>query len=169
MTGADEADFTDFVRAASPELLRTAWYLTGSRSAAEELVQDTLERCYVKWSRIRPGEAHGYARRVMVNRHTDIWRRRRREVLVDAVPERPAGERESRHVDLVRALTTLTARERDVIVLRHYADQSEQQVADLLGCSVGTVKSTSSRAAAKLRTVLAEPGSRDAVPGATHA
>lgn len=158
MRPADEADFVDFVRAASPELLRTAWYLTGSRQAAEELVQDTFERCYTKWSRIRRDEAHGYARRVLVNRHTDVWRRRRREVLTDVVPQGSTRAPDAEHVDLVRALATLTERERDIVVLRYYADQSEREVADLLGCSTGTVKSTCSRASAKLRATLAPEG-----------
>lgn len=148
-----DAEFVTFVDQVSPRLLTAAWMLTGDPHTAEDLVQEALERVYVRWGRVQPGSRPAYARRIMANLHTDRWRRRRREVLVDDIPER-GQERESRHLDLVQALQALPARERQVVVLRHYLDQSEQDTADALGVSLGTVKSSGSRGLARMRTFM---------------
>lgn len=158
-----EEDFGDFVDAASPRLLGLAWYLSGDEHEAQDLVQETLERVYVRWpklSRDHEGTATAYARRVLINLRTDRWRRRRREVVVDAqelaetAPSR--AEAGPATVDLVSALRRLAPRERQVVVLRYYADQSERTVADLLGVTTGTVKTAAHRGLAKLRQTLAE-------------
>ncbi len=151
-------EFTAFMAAASPELLRTAWLLVGDPHRAEELAQQALVRTYTAWPRVRGGNPAAYARRTLVNLRTDTWRRRRREVLTapDDLPETvaaPAGGAEDRD-EVVRALATLTARQRRVVVLRHLVGLTEQEVADDLGVSVGTVKSTASRALASLRALL---------------
>jgi RNA polymerase sigma-70 factor (sigma-E family) len=147
--------FPDFVRAASPHLLHTAWLLTGDRHRAEDLVQNALVRTYGAWGRVRREDATAYARRVLVNAHTDWWRRKPwREQPVEALPEAGRPDETDRLHDrdaLVRALDRLGRRERLVVVLRYYADLDIVTVADLLGITVGTVKSTASRALAKLR------------------
>lgn len=104
-----DAEFVAFVHQVSPRLLTAAWMLTGDPHTAEDLVQESLERVYVRWGRVKPGSRPAYARRIMANRHTDRWRKQRREVLVNDIPER-GQERESRHLDLIRALQALPAR-----------------------------------------------------------
>lgn len=149
-------DFPDFVRSASGSLLHTAWLLTGDRHRAEDLVQGALVRTYAAWGRVRAEDATAYARRVLVNAHTDWWRRRpwREEPSGDALPEAPGPDPAGRADDrdaLIRALAALGRRERAIVVLRYYADLDVETVADLLGVTAGTVKSASSRALAKLR------------------
>ncbi|QGQ20521.1 SigE family RNA polymerase sigma factor [Cellulomonas sp. JZ18] len=154
-----DAEFTAFVEAHADELLRTAWLLVGDPHRAEELTQQALVRTYAAWPRVRDGNPGGYARRVLVNLRVDTWRRQRREVLVppDDLPAHHA-EGGSRTVDdrdqLVRALRTLTVRQRRIVVLRHLVGLSEAEVADDLGVSIGTVKSTASRGLASLRHLL---------------
>lgn len=156
-----DEDFVDFVNGSSARLLTVAWMLTADPHRAEELVQECLERVYVRWARVRTGNPHAYARRVLVNLHTDSWRKGRREVLTALVPDQPvAAGRGGDRVDLVRALQQLPRRERQCVVLRHYLDLSEQQTADALGVSLGTVKSSTSRGLAGLRELLTEEDSR---------
>lgn len=139
MRGAHEAEFVDFVTQSSPRLLTTAWMLTADPAAAEDLVQEALERVYVRWGRVCSGNPLAYARRILANLHTGSFS--------------PA---DSQNVDLVRALQQLPTRERECVVLRHYLDLSEQQTADTLGVSLGTVKSSTSRGLAGLRRILLE-------------
>lgn len=157
------------MRANHRQLQRTAWLLCGDSDRAEEMTQQALVRTYVAWPRARTNPA-AYARRVVANLRIDSWRRRGREVLVDPadVPEAagPVDDRREDRDELERALRVLTPRQRRVVVLRHVLDLSEQEVAADLGISVGTVKSTSSKALAKLRTVMAErPDAVRAVEG----
>lgn len=143
-----DAEFTDFVRGQDQTLLRMALALTGDAHAARELVQATLVKTYVAWGRIRPGEATAYTRRIIVNQRIDTWRATRHETARDIVPEHATGpgtDLVDARDDLVRLLATLPEQQRKVVVLRYYADQSEAQVADLLGISVGAVKSAASR------------------------
>ncbi|MBD3781985.1 MAG: SigE family RNA polymerase sigma factor [Micrococcales bacterium] len=152
----DEA-FTAFVEQSSPSLLRTAWLLTGEHHAAHDLVQAALVKTYVAWPRVRPEGALAYARKVLVNERTDSWRRRRGEVVVEAVPDtggRPSTTSDDRDL-VVRLLATLPEQQRRVVVLRYYADLPEQAVADLLDISLGSVKSAASRGLASLRARLA--------------
>lgn len=143
--------FDEFARARMQQLLRFAHVLTGDPSAAADLVQDALERAMVAWPRVaRQDDPEGYVRRIMVNRNISIWRRLRRERLVDEPPEVPQQPR-GRDLALWEQLKQLPPKQRTVIVLRYYEDMTEQQVADVLGCSVGTVKSQSSKAIANLR------------------
>jgi RNA polymerase sigma-70 factor (sigma-E family) len=159
MTSTSDEDFVAFVRDASPRLLRTAWFVCGDPVQAEELVQAALEKVYLKWRRIDRGAATAYARKVVLNHHIDTRRRRSREVLTAQTPDHPAAEVSLEGTDfLVRALATLAPRERQVVVLRYYADASEQEVAAALGIGVGTVKSSASRGLAKLREVLVSEG-----------
>lgn len=148
-----DEEFVAFVGDNSRRLLTAAWMLTGDPHTAEELVQKALERVYLRWGRLRSSNPTAYARKIVVNLHTDRWRARRKEVLTSTVPER-LSRSDSRHVDLVRALQSLPAREREVIVLRHYLDQSERATADALGIGVGTVKASGSRGLSKMRALL---------------
>lgn len=157
-------DFDEFAAAAAQPLLRLGWLLTGDAEQAQDLAQNTLIRTYGAWHRVRHDDALSYARRVMVNLHTD-WLRRRpwREQPRAEVPDTGgrdgglSGGHDGGHgavedrAALVAALQSLTRRERAAIVLRYYVDLSEQQTALTLGVSVGTVKSVCSRALAKLR------------------
>ena len=157
-TGKVERDaaFTTFVEQATPSLLRTAWLLTGNHDAAHDLVQAALVRTYVAWPRVRPETALAYTRRILVNERTDRWRRHGAELTVAAPPEgasAPGSATEDRDV-VVRLLATLPEQQRKVVVLRYYADLSEQATADALNISVGTVKSAASRGLATLRSQL---------------
>jgi RNA polymerase sigma-70 factor (sigma-E family) len=148
--------FEEYVRDRHAELLRFAHALSGDPHLAADLVQDALERAGVRWRRIRrQDDPEGYLRRIIVNRHLNSWRSRWRERLVADVPDRGYAQAEPPDDRLWSILATLPRQQRAVLVLRFYADLSEGQIAAMLGCSLGTVKSTSSRAMAKLRTALA--------------
>jgi RNA polymerase sigma-70 factor (sigma-E family) len=147
-------DFRGFVIARQRSLLRTAWLLTGDWALAEDLVQTALLRAWPHWGRVRGGgREDAYVRRVMVNKSLD-WRRRwwRKEIPTEVVPERPVADEpfELRHV-VVTAVLSLPPGQRAVVVLRYFDDLSEADVADAMGCSVGTVKSQASKALASLR------------------
>jgi RNA polymerase sigma-70 factor (sigma-E family) len=152
--GARE-DFRDYVVARSAALLRTAYLLTGNRADAEDLLQTTLAKTYLAWDRVRDRQAlDGYVRRTMVNTQTSFWRRKRPEALYDEVPDAPGRDAHADsdlHDALWAALSRLGKKQRAIVVLRYYEDLSEADVASLLGISVGTVKSTTSRALATLR------------------
>lgn len=157
-----DAEFSDFVRQASAELLRIAWYLTGDAHRANDLVQAALVKTYLAWARVRPGSAIGYVRRIMVNENIDQWRRHGAEVLVDEFTEvdRVSPRDDIASLDdttaLVAALRALPAQQCRVVVLRYYCDLSEQQVAEELGISVGAVKSNGSRGLGTLRQHITE-------------
>lgn len=159
----EDGSFDEFMHSSSPRLLRLAWLLTGGASSAEDLVQETLERVYVAWPRIEPGGSHNYARRILVNLHTDSHRRRWRENLTDEVPDAGRPDR-SDHValadELATALAELPVRERQCVVLRHHIGLSERETADALNVSTGTVKSSTSRGLTRLRTLLVTDGGR---------
>jgi RNA polymerase sigma-70 factor (sigma-E family) len=157
---AEDGGFAQFVVARERALLRTAWLLTGDWALAEDLVQTALVRAWPRWERItRRDHPEVYVRRVMVNTWASWTRRRwRGERPAAPMPDRPDPGDMATEVTVrmaVRgALASLTRRQRAVIVLRVFDDMSEAQVAGVLGCSVGTVKSTMSRALAKLRESL---------------
>ena len=154
--------FEVFVNESGDALLRTATLLTSDRHAAEDLYQETLHRLFTHWSRVdNPG---GFCRRVLHNLVVDLARarqRRPRELELydnydgtDPQSGDPAAAAELRPAVLA-ALDTLTVHQRSVVVLRYFEDLSQDEVAELLGVSPGTVKSTASRAVAQLR---AQPG-----------
>jgi RNA polymerase sigma-70 factor (sigma-E family) len=151
-----ELEFADWMSARQGALVRTAYLLTGSQQAAEDLVQATLTKIYLAWDRIADRQhVDAYARRALVNEHRSTWRSasRRPEVLSAVLPDRGHeqtsydGEREA----VWQFVQGLPPRQRAVIVLRYYEDLSEAEIADLLGISAGTVKSQASRALAALR------------------
>ena len=153
--GGDIA-FREYVTSRSGSLLRMALLLTRNRADAEDLVQSALAKTFQAWDRIEDrGAVDGYVRRAMVNTHISWWRRRRvEEYPTDEIPDRPvldhAGDSEIQDA-LRRAIERLPQRMRAAVVLRYYEDMSEAQIANVLGVSQGTVKSTVSRAVAKLR------------------
>jgi len=151
---ADEADFDGFVVARSQALVRSAYLLTQDESLAEDLVQTALTKAWFAWRRIEDPEA--YVRRIMVTTSASWWRRRWvRETPTDEISlelERTGAE--PSHVadqDLWNAIGRLPRRQRAVVVLRYLEDRTEADTADLMGCSVGTVKSQCAKALAKLR------------------
>ncbi|GIJ22459.1 SigE family RNA polymerase sigma factor [Micromonospora lutea] len=153
--------FREFVEIRYTDLIRTAYLLTGSRHAAEDLVQIALMRAMRRWRQV--DEPMAYVRRIMVNERTRLWRRfGSREFLagVTGAWQTPTGPSRDLADDIVArdevlaALHRLPPRMRAVLVLRYWEDLTESQIADALGCSVGTVKSQASRALARLRTVL---------------
>lgn len=153
-----DAEFTAFVEASGAALSRAAFYLCGDADKAQDLVQVALTKTYVGWPAARRTDPYAYARRVLVNSNIDNWRRRRwREVSgadaeLHAGPTAPdaIGQIADRQT-LVAALLSLSLRERAVLVLRFFEDLSERDTAQVLGVGIGTVKSTTSRALAKLR------------------
>ncbi|WP_144679484.1 SigE family RNA polymerase sigma factor [Cellulosimicrobium sp. TH-20] len=163
VTDADHAqEFVAFVETAKDPLHRLAYLLSGDHHRAEELTQQTFERTWRAWRRARQGDPLAYARTILANLRVDTWRRTRREVLtgIDHDARRHAPDATGVVHDrdaVVRALLTLPLRQRRVVVLRHLLDLSEAEVSRELGIPVGTVKSTASRALARLRTTLAGP------------
>src|SRR5262249_7828058 len=144
---SEPESFDDFVRGCTHRLYRIGCLLTGGDLArAEDLVADALARVYLAWPRIRAGDAFGYARRTLVNLHTDWWRGlgRRPEVVGDRLPDRADGTDHggalAQRDRVVRSLRRLTRRERAVVVLRYFLDLTEQDTAIELGVSLGTVK-----------------------------
>jgi RNA polymerase sigma-70 factor (sigma-E family) len=153
---ADREAFDAFARARTPALLRFAHVLTGDPEKAADLVQDALERTIMAWPRVvRKDDPEGYVRRAIVHRNVSIWRRLKRETLVGDVPESSYVPTDPHDAALWATLAELPPRMRAVVVLRFYEDLGEAQTAAVLGCSVGTVKSTTSRALVRLREKLA--------------
>jgi RNA polymerase sigma-70 factor (sigma-E family) len=157
-----DEEFTAFMTTAAPLLARTAWFLCGDVHRAEELVQQALVKTYLAWPSARAGDPLAYARRTLANARIDSWRKLRREHLTapEDMPERARASTADAHADrdqLVRALSLLTARQRRVVVLRHLAGLTENEVAQDLGVSVGTVKTTASRGLRRLRVLLEQP------------
>ncbi|SDH57519.1 RNA polymerase sigma-70 factor, sigma-E family [Sinosporangium album] len=164
MDAAAERRFRDFVAARSPALMRLAFLLTGGdQHAAEDLLQSALARTVARWRAVEEPEA--YVRQVMYRQQVSLWRRvaGSRETAVAHLPDGAVGDG-THAVDVRllvrRALARLTPRQRAVLVLRYFEDLSEAEAAAVLGCSVGTVRSTAHRSLAKLRALapeLAEP------------
>ncbi|MDT0202050.1 SigE family RNA polymerase sigma factor [Nocardioides sp. AE5] len=163
-TASKDAEFSAWMAARQPALLRTAYLLTGEHHGAEDLLQVTLAKVYLTWQKVREREAiDGYARRIMVNENNSLWRRawKRREHSSSEVPEWvPVHDTydEGRSGQLWELVKTLPPKQRAAVVLRYYEELSEAETADVLGCSVGTVKSQTSRALATLRSTAGDHG-----------
>ena len=153
----DRDDFTLWARARQQHLLRVALLVTDDRGRAEDLVQDALTQVAVRWTRLREGSPDAYARKVIYHGNISWWRRRRGEVLTADVVERPARqEGVDRRLVVRRALTALTPKQRAVVVLRYFEDLTEHDAAEVLGVSVGTVKSQTHLALRRLREAAPE-------------
>jgi RNA polymerase sigma-70 factor (sigma-E family) len=158
-----EAEYGDFVAARAGTLVRYAYLLCGDWHRAEDTVQSGLTKLYLAWPRLAgTGAVDAYVRRIITRTLIDEGRlvRFRRERLSDRLPETPARDDASVAVDdrlsIMRALSQVPPRQRAVVVLRYWEDQSLEQVAELLGCSVGNVKSQAARGLAVLRELLGD-------------
>lgn len=155
-------EYDDFVRSRTPALLRLGYLLTGDQHLAEDLVQTALARTHQAWSRLREtANAEAYARKVMYHQQVSWWRRPRvGESMRAELPDRPTSvdpsDRVAVRATLRQALLRLTPSQRAVLVLRFFEDRTEAETADVLGVSVGTVKSQTSRALDRIRTVAPE-------------
>lgn len=164
MRAESEAEFRHFVASRSPALLRTSYLLAGGDWAlAEDLLQSALIKTYLSWGRIRdPGAVEAYVRTTLATTATSWWRRRwHGERAADVLPDVAATDGTA-IVDeqdrLWRHVRKLPPRQRAVLVLRFYEDLSEAETAHVLGLSIGTVKSHTSRALATLRAALDPTG-----------
>ncbi|MCL2849527.1 MAG: SigE family RNA polymerase sigma factor [Micrococcales bacterium] len=154
-----DTEFSAFMAANLPRLMRTAWLLAGDQDRADDLVQHALARTYGAWARVGHQDPLAYTRKIMANRRIDLWRARRREVLVppESVPggvEDDWAGRLAERDRLVSALATLRPRVRRVVVLRYVDGLSIREVASTLGIPAGTVQSDASRGLAQLRETL---------------
>jgi RNA polymerase sigma-70 factor (sigma-E family) len=159
MMRADD-DFRAFVTARSTSLLWFAHVLTGDRQLAEDVVQTALAKTALAWPRIRRKDRpEAYVRRAIVNTHLNAqrrrpWLERPHGVLLESIDLRqPESELDDRD-EMWQALAELAPRQRAVLVLRYYEDLSEADIAEVLGCSRGTVKSQASKALAHLRQIV---------------
>jgi RNA polymerase sigma-70 factor (sigma-E family) len=156
----DEHALADFIRNRAVTLYRYGYLLTGNHHDAEDLVQDALIRLRAHWPRVaRKDDPIAYVRTTMTRLNISKWRRRRRELLTAAVPERPAADPGLERVDATdadervwAAIVALPPKQRAVLVLRFYESLTDEEIAATLGVSRGTVRSQASRALQKLRT-----------------
>jgi RNA polymerase sigma-70 factor (sigma-E family) len=156
-------EFTSFARDRTQALLRSAYLLTGDQQLAEDLVQASLARTYAAWRRLDdPANVEAYTRKVMYRLQISSWRRRKlREWVTADLPEpRREGTDPTDAADvrivLRAALLKLPPRQRAVLVLRFFEDQTEAEAADLLDITVGTVKSQAAKGLARLRAIAPE-------------
>ncbi len=156
--------FDEFTAGRLPALLRFTGVLTGDRHLAEDVVQDVLLKAHHRWNIIASKDSpEAYVRRMLVNEYIS-WRRKWARImptgdLTDIVDQTPGRDHATEHADrsdLSDRLRQLPARQRAVIVLRYYEGLSHAEVADLLGCSVGTIRGYASRALATMRMDIAE-------------
>ena len=149
-----DAEFTEYMTARQPSLLRTAYLLTGDRHTAEDLVQTALAKLYLSWDKVHQREAlDGYVRRILVNENNSLWRRpwKKREHATDDLPEVASHDTTGHDAELWAHVQALPRKQRAAVVLRYYEQLSEAETAAILGVSVGTVKSQTSRALASMR------------------
>ena len=151
---ATPPDFDEFVAARSTALLRTAYLLTHDHALAEDLLQTGLTKAWFAWGRISDSP-EAYVRKVLFHTYATWWRRKwNGEHATEDLPDRGVGDdadANGTQIDLWTAMERLPRRQRAVVVLRYFEDLTEAQTAEVLGCTVGTVKSQCSRALAKLR------------------
>jgi len=177
--GAASREFERFSAGASDPLLRTGFLMTGNAQDAEDLVQETLLKVARRWNRVRLMEhPAAYARRVLISLVLDEADRRTRqptELQPHEVGDELADEQAARalrevddRAEFLWATAQLPARQRAVLVLRYWSDLPVAEVADILGCTEGTVTSTASRAAARLTEILSHVYSPAAGPATPH-
>jgi RNA polymerase sigma-70 factor (sigma-E family) len=157
----DRREFGEFVAARSGALIGLAYVLTADQHAAEDLLQTALTRAAARWGRIHSAP-EAYVRQIMYREQISSWRRRarRRETAMAEPPDQAVVADTGTEARLIvwEALRALPAGKRAVLVLRYLEDLPEAQVADILGISVGTVRSQTSKAITQLRSVLALAG-----------
>lgn len=156
----DSDEYAAFFAASWPHLLRVTYAVTGDIQRAEDAVQTGFAQAFAAWGRVRRAENHAaYVRKIAVNAALAQERKayRRREVVSDSLPEQEIGRGPDDDVVAARdevwtAVRSLPARQRAVVVLRYYEDLSERQIAEVLDCRPGTVKSQAAAALSRLRT-----------------
>lgn len=148
-----DASFEAFVAARGDALWCAAWLLTGDHQFAEDLVQTALAKSWRAWERVGPEGFEAYVRRAMFTTWASWWRRKWwGERPTGELPDRgQVGPDTDRHADLITALATLPRGRRAVVVLRYFEDLTERETAEVLGISIGTVKSQNARALESLR------------------
>jgi RNA polymerase sigma-70 factor (sigma-E family) len=155
---ADDRSFEQFAVEVAGSLLRTAWLLTADRHAAEDLVQESLAKMYVRWRGRTPiDNPAGYARTVLVRQFINGRRKRSStEVVTDRVPETGTSTDHATHLALHDALRAMDPRDRAVLVLRYFVDRNVAETAAELGVTESAVRTRTSRAVAKLRVQLGD-------------
>lgn len=146
-------EFVSWVRGRQHRLLRSTYLLTGDMSRAEDLVQEALVKVAKHWERLRHGNPDAYVRTILYRDNISWWRSRR-EYPMSSTPEQAApydGDAVERNLMVEGALARLTTKQRAVLVLRYFDDLTERETAQVLGVTLGTVKSQSSVALARLR------------------
>lgn len=153
------AEFGAFVAARQHRMLRAAYLVCGDRHLAEDLLQGALVKLALRWKHVRDGEPEAYLRTILYRDSVSWWRRHRREQPTSALPDTGRAD----HADaatlrlvFAEALGRLTRRQRAVLVLRFFEDLTEARTAEVLGVSVGTVKSQTSAALRRLRELAPE-------------
>lgn len=154
----DEQEFTEWAAGCQRTLLRSAYLLTGDLHRAQDLVQEALVKVALRWTRLRDGNPTAYARTIIVRDNVSWWRRQRARTVPDhseAAVQEVSSDPDAALV-VRQSLARLTPSQRAVLVLRHFDDLSEREAAQVLGVSVGTVKSQNAAALARLRTAAPE-------------
>jgi RNA polymerase sigma-70 factor (sigma-E family) len=158
-SGDEQAEFVAFVEARQHRLLRSAYLVCGDHHLAEDLLQGALVKLALRWRQVRDGDPEAFLRTVMYRDAVSWWRRWRREDLSEAVPE-PAppdgADQLSTRLVFQKALLGLAPGQRAVLVLRYFDDLTEARTAEILGVTVGTVKSQASAALRRLRELAPE-------------
>ena len=163
----DEMSFDEAFTSLYALAYRVAYRVVGQREEATDIAQEALARAAVRWNRVSDHAAPWVAT-VAGNLAIEFWRKQKRRqalALTPSVSDSSVDDRPIQRMDLVRALRALPKRQRQVVVLRYLADCSEAEVAALLGCREGTVKSTASRGLAALRAAASASASASAEGG----
>ena len=151
-------DLEAFLTTRRDALLRFGYVLTGNPAVAEDLVQSALVEVFKRWRNVNPAGAEAYTRRAMTRSAWRLARRRRETVAIDRVESQPAAQSDSEGaLDLRTAVRRLSRDKRTIIVLRYWLGYTDAQIADALGCSIGTVKSRGYRAMTELKCHLGAP------------
>ncbi|MEV0153375.1 SigE family RNA polymerase sigma factor [Micromonospora sp. NPDC050686] len=152
-------DYVNFVERHQHRLLRAAYLICGNRHQAEDLLQDALLKLALRWPTVRDGDPAAYVRAILYRDTISWWRRRRREWLSAYPPERETGDGDGAlRLSVRAALDRLPPRQRAVVVLRYFEDLTEAATAEVLGVTVGTVKSQCHDALRRLRQVAPDLG-----------
>jgi RNA polymerase sigma-70 factor (sigma-E family) len=165
-------EFAAFARSCQARLLRAAYLICGDPHLAQDLLQSALVKVALRWTQLRDGQPEAYIRAVLYREAVSWWRRQRREITVAAPPDvrapDTAGDEVPLRVVFARALARLTPKQRAVLVLRFFEDHTEARTAQVLGVSIGTVKSQTAVALRRLRELAPELADLVTVRGATE-
>lgn len=154
--------YTEFVQERQGRLRRAAYLMCGDADQAEDLLQEALIALAEKWEKVEYPDA--FVRKVIYRQRVSWWRKTRHETVVETLPDRGVGdgaERRARDAEVHDVLRSLPPRQRAALVLRYFEDLTEAQTAEVMGIAVGTVKSLSHQAIARMREGLAAPGAAE--------